>query len=109
MRLDVVPIDRIEALAGRIAAAFRPERIVLFGSYADGRPERGSDVDLLVVVDDGGHPLSKAAEISAAIDHEFPLDIVVRNPADYRRRLSLGDWFLRSIEENGRVLYESAH
>jgi predicted nucleotidyltransferase len=45
-----VSIDRIRGVATRIAAAFAPERIVLFGSHADGRADAGSDVDLLVVM-----------------------------------------------------------
>ncbi len=34
-------------VARRIVQNFRPEKIVLFGSYAYGTPERGSDLDLL--------------------------------------------------------------
>jgi transcriptional regulator with XRE-family HTH domain len=36
----------------RLAAAFNPTRIVLFGSQAKGRARSDSDVDLLVIVDD---------------------------------------------------------
>lgn len=54
---------RIDDLAERIATAFRPERIVLFGSFAYGSPTPDSDVDLLVVVPCVGKPWRKAAEI----------------------------------------------
>ncbi|MFV9503604.1 MAG: nucleotidyltransferase domain-containing protein [Oscillochloridaceae bacterium umkhey_bin13] len=44
----MVPSEQIQALADQIAAAFQPEQIILFGSYAYGTPGRHSDVDLLV-------------------------------------------------------------
>ena len=46
----MVEVDNIVELAERIAQQFHPERIILFGSYAYGRPTPDSDVDLLVVL-----------------------------------------------------------
>ena len=46
----MVERSEIEDLAGRIAKEFKPERIILFGSYASGAPSPDSDVDLLVVL-----------------------------------------------------------
>jgi hypothetical protein len=39
----------------------------------------------------------------------FPLDLLVRTPAELRRRLALGDFFLREIMDSGVALYEGAH
>jgi hypothetical protein len=36
------------------------------------------------------------------------VDVVVRTPAEIRRRLEWGDGFLRSIVESGKVLYEAS-
>ncbi|MEI8167305.1 MAG: nucleotidyltransferase domain-containing protein, partial [Chloroflexales bacterium] len=44
----MISFDAIYALSAQIAATFQPERIILFGSYAYGRPGADSDVDLLV-------------------------------------------------------------
>ena len=41
----------IHALAERIAAEFRPEKVILFGSHAYGTPSEDSDVDMLVIMD----------------------------------------------------------
>ncbi len=41
---------KIADLGNRIAKEFQPERIILFGSYAYGKPRPDSDVDLLVVL-----------------------------------------------------------
>src|SRR6266481_3075843 len=45
-----VPFSAIRKLAQEIAEKFHPEKIILFGSYAYGKPHRDSDVDLLVIM-----------------------------------------------------------
>ncbi|HJS18166.1 MAG TPA: hypothetical protein VJ785_05435 [Anaerolineales bacterium] len=39
----------------------------------------------------------------------FPIDIMVRKPEEIRKRLAMGDFFLREITEKGKVLYEASH
>ncbi|HID94921.1 MAG TPA: nucleotidyltransferase domain-containing protein [Candidatus Latescibacteria bacterium] len=39
----------IEEIVKRIVTGYKPEKIVLFGSYAYGNPTEDSDLDLLVV------------------------------------------------------------
>jgi len=97
----------IKELARQIAERFRPEKIVLFGSYATGRADPGSDVDILVVMP-AYDVINQAIRISTAIDHPFPMDLIVRTPKNLAWRLEEGDWFLREIMEQGLVLYEKA-
>ena len=99
--------ERIEGLAARIALAFRPERIVLFGSFAHGSPTVDSDVDLLVVMPCSGKPWRKAAEIRSRVRPEFPLDLLVRTPEQVAERVALGDGFMLDIVNRGKVLYEA--
>jgi predicted nucleotidyltransferase len=98
---------RIEGLAERIATAFRPERIVLFGSFAYGSPTPDSDVDLLVVMPCVGKPWRKAVEIRNLVRPEFPVDLLVRTPEQIAERVALGDGFVREILDRGTVLYEA--
>ena len=104
----MVAAETIRRFADEVAARFEPDRIVLFGSHAYGRPHEASDVDLLVVMPDGGDPLGKAMQVRSTIRHPFPLDLLVRNAADLRWRLEQGDWLLREAVEKGQVLYEAA-
>jgi predicted nucleotidyltransferase len=103
-----VPFSAIRKLAQEIAEKFRPEKIILFGSYAYGKPHRDSDVDLLVIMP-AWNEISKACRITCAIDRPFPLDILVRTPENLRWRLEEGDWFLREAVGKGKVLYEKAN
>jgi predicted nucleotidyltransferase len=103
---------QINQLARRIADEFRPERIILFGSYAYGKPTEDSDVDLLVVMKIKGDVVEKGAEIYVAVDKShaapFSIDILVRTPEQIRERVKMNDFFIREITEQGKVVYESA-
>jgi predicted nucleotidyltransferase len=81
---------------------------MLFGSYAYGNPTRDSDVDFLILMQ-GNRVHDWGIRIRDAITFDFPVDLVVRSPAEYRQRLAAGDCFLREIHEKGKVLYESSH
>jgi len=101
--------EDIVAVAERIARAFEPERIILFGSYAYGAPTEDSDVDLLVVLPFEGNHTHKAIEIRRRIKAPFPMDLLARTPEQVRWRVEQGDFFLREIMQKGEVLYESSH
>ena len=99
----------ITKFARRIAKEFSPEKILLFGSYANGKPTKDSDVDLLVIMRHSGHGAEQAARIRRTIRSGFPLDLIVRTPKKVRSRLRMGDSFIRDVVENGKVLYEADH
>ena len=95
----------IRRYANEVAVRFQPEKIILFGSYACGKPHADSDVDILVVMS-ARNEMDQAVRIDRAIDPPFPLDLIVRKPKTLAWRLKEGDSFLREILANGKVLYE---
>jgi len=99
----------IRAFVQRIADEFSPERVVLFGSYARGKPTEDSDVDLLVVMQHDKRNIEQSLDITRRVDRTFPLDLIVRKPREIRDRLRQHDMFLASILEEGATLYERAH
>ena len=103
----MITMRQIEDVSGRIAAEFEPERILLFGSYAWGAPSPDSDVDLLVILPFEGKAVAKSVEMRLKIKPPFPVDLLVRTPEKIHERLALGDPFIRSILEEGKVLYEA--
>jgi len=104
-----ITLEQIQKYSDRIAAEFKPERIILFGSYAYGTPTADSDVDILVVMPFEGHPARKALDILNQIDPPFTIDLPVRSPEELRQRLAWNDFFLREIVEQGRELYAATH
>jgi uncharacterized protein len=101
-----IPLSAIRRFARRIAERFRPEKIILFGSYAYGTPHNESDVDLMVIMP-AYDVVAQAIRISAAFDRQFSLDLHVRTPKQIERGLIEDNWFLREVIEKGKVLYEA--
>src|SRR3954469_24633545 len=100
-----VPMRAIRRFARGVAEHFQPEKIVLFGSHAHGTPHADSDVDILVVMP-ARNKHSRAYQIRRAVPAPFPMDLLVRTPAEMRRRLAEGDLFHTEIMARGKVLYE---
>lgn len=104
----MVKRSQIRAFSQAIARKFHPQKIVLFGSYAYGKPTEDSDVDLLVMMPrtrERGERMS--VRIRHAIPRDFPLDLLVRTPSDVAKRLRWGDPFICELLEKGKVLYEA--
>jgi uncharacterized protein len=102
-----IPRAVIGRFAQAVAEQFRPDKIILFGSYAYGRPHDDSDVDLLVVMP-ARNELDQAVRIRLAVAYRFPLDLLVRTPRNLAWRLAEGDSFLSEVVSKGQVLYEKA-
>ena len=103
-----VPMRIIRRFARQVAEQFQPDKIILFGSHAHGQPHADSDVDILVVMP-ARNQLDQAVKIHQTILPPFPLDIIVRTPANMQWRLAEGDSFLREVVAKGTVLYEIAN
>ena len=106
----MVSMPDIKRYCDEIAAAFKPRRIILFGSHAYGQPNEDSDVDVLVVM-----PKSRcvrrgtAVKIRLKVDADFPVDVLVRGEAEVERRVRQRDMFMTHITSKGRVIYEAGH
>ncbi len=100
---------KIREFSKAVAQKFRPQKIILFGSYAYGKPTEDSDVDLLVVMPFDRRQGRKSLEIRRAIPAGFPMDLIVRTPEFIAQRLAWGDCFTQEIVTRGKVLYEADH
>lgn len=99
----------IRKLCKRIAEAYHPEKIILFGSHAYGTPTPESDVDLLIVMDYEGRPIEQSLKIERELDIVTPVDLHVRTPKEVIERLEDGDMFMANIFWRGKVMYEAEH
>jgi len=60
-------LREINKIRNCIVEKYSPEKIILFGSYAYGRPNFESDVDFLVVLPFRGKAVYKTIEILEAV------------------------------------------
>lgn len=108
IRLEPVTPELLAEVVRRIVAAVDPDRIILFGSYAQGTPREYSDLDLLVVKSDLSNPMDLAEEIYGLFwDKAIAIDIRVSSPDRIERELAYGNSFLRKqVLERGKTVYE---
>ena len=102
-----IPQEAIDQVVEQIVEKFKPQKIILFGSYARGNPRPESDVDLLVVMDNQRKKSKQSLEIRRHLGVMFGLDLVVYTSKRLKERVDMGDWFLRDVLKEGKVLYEA--
>jgi predicted nucleotidyltransferase len=92
----------------KVVHAFQPKNIILFGSYAYGKPTADSDLDLLIVMESRDRPAERIRKVSDLFDpRPLPMDFIVLTPGEVRQRLSGFDPFLEEVLERGQTLYGS--
>lgn len=91
----------------KIVSELKPEKVILFGSYAYGTPNPHSDVDLLVIMKTRSSLKNRSWAVSRLlIPRPFPVDILVKTPKEVEKALEDGDFFIKEIMERGKVLYD---
>ena len=103
----MVSMNEIEEFGRRIGREFGAERVILFGSYAQGAVTDASEVELLVIGPFEGKSVDKSMEIRAKLQPEFPVNLLIRTAQKVRQQIQKGDDFMREILEEGKVLYEA--
>ncbi len=94
----------LERCVRRLVEYYRPERILLFGSLAQGRANEHSDIDLVVVAESAKPFPERIAEAMALLEGPVPVDVFVYTPAEFQRLQRR--WFLQhEILARGREVY----
>ena len=96
-------------IAEKIKKEYKPEKIILFGSYAYGKPTRDSDIDMLIIKRTKKKSMDRwftLKKLCQDPNRGIPFSPLVFTPKELEYRLSLGDHFIKEILEKGKILYE---
>jgi predicted nucleotidyltransferase len=98
----------LEELVRRIVEAVHPLRIILFGSAARGEMGPDSDLDVLVVMQDGTHRRETAQLIRRHLmGFGFAKDIAVVTESDIEKYGSNPYMLIKPALDEGRELYHA--
>ena len=103
-----VTLEEIQGVVQQILERFRPEKVILFGSYADGQSHQGSDIDLLVITP---HPPAHQEGWKAAWElSEFsplPLQLIFMSPDEFEETKDVVGGIAYPAHHWGRVFYDT--
>ena len=105
----MVAMNEIEEYGTRIGEQFGAERVILFGSYAQGTQSPDSDIDLMVVANTTLTPSERYCAVRRILaDIPCSFDIIVRTPEEYDRWRSVVNNIVYFADKYGKVIYERA-
>ncbi|MBM2817044.1 MAG: nucleotidyltransferase protein [Ignavibacteria bacterium] len=105
----MIETAKINEVVSRIAKSFNPEKIILFGSYAQGTPNKGSDLDLIIIQDTDLPSHKRGLDIRLSlIGTRIPIDILVYTKAEFELEKDKKFSFLNSVINTSKILYERA-
>ena len=96
----------VQSVAAQLQAMPAVRKVVLFGSYAAGRRDLLTDLDLLVVMDSDEEFVTRNATLAGRIRCGVALDLLAYTPAEMA--LMQERPFIRQALDNGKVLYAAA-
>jgi len=85
---------------------YRPERVILFGSLAEGDIHEWSDIDLFIVKKTAKRPIDRILEVSRLIKPKIGIDLFIYTPDEFGALVKEKFSFLSGVVEKGKVLYE---
>lgn len=100
--------EQVQRIVKRIVSDYSPLKIILFGSYAYGAPDRDSDIDLLIIKGTGEgflDRLTTVRKLASGVHRGIPFDPLVLTPEEVEARLQAGDQFIEEILEKGHLVY----
>jgi uncharacterized protein len=98
--------QQLDHIITRILKLYQPEKIILFGSYADGTAMENSDLDLFLVKDTKEFPVDRSALIRKGLrDFLLPMDILVYTPEEVEKDKDRKFTFVHEVLKSGKVLY----
>lgn len=86
---------------------YNPDKVILFGSRAWGKPHRDSDFDLMVIKNTREKYSTRSLKVRKMLrDINESFDVLVMTPTEIKKRQRINDLFIKDIMKNGKLIYE---
>lgn len=109
-KADNKKIDKeAREIAKIVAEKYNPEKIILFGSAARGNIHKYSDIDLCIIKNTripAHKRIWKVYEALRGYEYKYGVEPVVFTPREFNEKKKCGNYFIRNIVKDGKVLYE---
>ncbi|MBL7159202.1 nucleotidyltransferase domain-containing protein [Candidatus Microgenomates bacterium] len=87
---------------------FGPEKIILFGSFAKGKADSESDIDVLIIKQTNKKPSERIAEVLRLVWGHIPnIEPQVFTPEEFSKAIAENRFFItQEVLKYGRTIYE---
>lgn len=83
---------------------FNPEKIILFGSFANGKPNQNSDVDLVIIKKTALPFLERQKQVHLLLRTATAVDVFVLTPREFEKA-KIDNLFIKEATETGKIVY----
>ncbi|MBU1121413.1 MAG: nucleotidyltransferase domain-containing protein [Candidatus Omnitrophica bacterium] len=98
--------DELRRMVDIIKVKYKPDKVILFGSFARGKVHKWSDIDLLIIKDTRQRPIDRCVRLARLVHPKVGVDLFIYTPKEYEFLLKEKFSLLMNILKEGKVLYE---
>lgn len=86
----------------------KPEKIILFGSYAKGNPDSESDIDLLIIQKTKKKPAERITQVLKSVWGSIPhIEPQILTPEEFQEAINQNRFFItQEVLKHGKIIYE---
>jgi predicted nucleotidyltransferase len=99
-------VSELDRIVQAIVEKLKPQRIILFGSFARGKISETSDIDLLIVRDTKDRWLDRIKEVALIARPQMAVDFFVLTPKEWREKKETDPFFKEEVFAKGKTIYE---
>lgn len=100
----------LKILVDFIASKYKPEKVILFGSYGTKKKTESSDIDLLIIKQTDKRFVDRIVDLTHLIrdkfGFEYPVESLIYTPKEWKSAKQINSTFTRAILSKGVILYE---
>lgn len=102
--------EKIADIVAKIVFGYNPDKIILFGSYATGKPTEDSDLDLMVIkASELPRPQRTVQVRKMLYGAMIPIDLIVYTPQEIAELKENKFSFVSEVLNTGKTIYERAN
>ncbi len=108
-RFKITP-EKVDQAINTLIKLYNPLKIYVFGSYAHGKQDYGSDVDLMIIVPEfTSHPWEMVSQGYGSLSSiHMPVDLILYDKARFDQYKEISTSFCSQIIKTGKLLYEKS-
>ncbi|MGR3220021.1 MAG: nucleotidyltransferase domain-containing protein [Candidatus Anammoxibacter sp.] len=89
-----------------IKREYKPEKVVIFGSFSEKKIHEWSDIDMLIIKKTTVRPVDRCVELCRLVKPKVGIDMFIYTPDEYSQLINEEFSFLLEIIKKGKVVYE---